>query len=119
MAIAGVLVRDFQNIEQLLTPILGPRGVAALYQRSLHLTRATHPWLAQPAEIAQPAIDLMALRTLFEQQDRTAAAAAATALLQSFHDLLASLIGHPLTERLLGPVWAHSPGPTAAQDISP
>ena len=60
---------------------------------------------------------LVALVTAIERQPHRAdAVAAATALLRAFHDLLASLIGQPLTERLLDPVWA-PPGPPPAQDI--
>jgi hypothetical protein len=108
VAIAGELVRLVQDIAAVLTPILGARGVAALYQRTLHVTHASHPWLAGPQEIAQPIIDLVALQANVARQDRDEAATAATALLHAFHDLLASLIGGPLCDRLLDPVWAHS-----------
>jgi hypothetical protein len=119
VAIAGALARVVQEIAAALTPILGARGVAALYQRTLHLTRARHAWLAEPLEVAQPAIDLVALQAAIVRQDPAEAAAAATALLQSFHDLLASLIGLPLCERLLDPVWAHSLRRPTAQDSMP
>ena len=107
VAIAGELVRLVKDIAAVLTPILGSRGVAALYQRTLHVTRSSHAWVAGPQEVAQPIIDLVALQAPFARQDRDEAAAAATALLHAFHDLLASLIGEPLSERLLDPVWAH------------
>ena len=119
VAIAGALARVVQDIAAVLTPILGPRGVAALYQRTLHVTRARHAWLAEPLEVAQPSIDLVALQAAFVRRDRVEAAAAATALLQTFHDLLASLIGLPLCERLLEPVWAHSLHRPTAQDSTP
>ena len=119
MAIAGALARTVQDIAAVLTPILGARGVAALYQRTLHVTRASHAWLGEPLEVAQPAIDLVALKAAFVRRDRAEAAAAATALLQTFHDLLASLIGVPLCERLLEPVWAHSLRRPTAQDTPP
>jgi hypothetical protein len=118
-AIAGALARAVQDVAAVLTPILGARGVAALYQRTLHVTRARHAWLAEPIEVAQPAIDLVALQAAFARQERAEAAAAATALMQSFHDLLASLIGQPLCERLLEPVWAHSLRRPTAQDTTP
>ena len=119
VAIAGELVRLVQDIAAVLTPILGPRGVAALYQRALHVTRGRHAWVAGPVEVAQPIIDLVKLRAEFARQDRDEGAAAATALLQAFHDLLASLIGRPLAERLLDPVWAHTLRRPTAQDTSP
>ena len=119
VAIAGELVRLVQDIAKVLTPILGGRGVAALYQRTLHVTRAHHPWVAGPQEIAQPIIDLVALQSAFARQDRAEAASAATALLHAFHDLLASLIGEPLCARLLDPVWAHSLRRPTVKDSTP
>jgi len=119
VAIAGELVRIVQEIASVLTPILGSRGVAALYQRALHVARSRHPWLAESVEVVQPTIDLVALKAAFAQQDRTEATAAATAVLHSFHDLLASLIGGALCERLLDPVWAHSPRRLTALDKTP
>ena len=41
------------------------------------------------------------------------------ALLQTFYELLASLVGPSLTERLLRSVWAHSSSGPPAQDTSP
>ena len=119
VAIAGELARFVQDIAAVLTPLLGARGVAALYQRALHVTRARHAWLAEPLEVAQPVVDLLALQAAFARQDRDEAAAAATALLQSFDDLLASLIGRPLSQRLLDPVWAHSLRRPNAQESTP
>jgi hypothetical protein len=119
VAIAGELARIVQDIASALTPILGSRGVAALYQRALHLARARHAWLADPAEAAQPTLDLFALKAAFARQDHAEAAAAATALLGSFHDLLASLIGDVLCARLLDPVWAQFPRRDTAQDTTP
>jgi hypothetical protein len=117
VAIAGKLARVLHDIEAVLTPILGGRGVAALVQRSLHLARATHPWLAEPIEVAQPGIDLHALESSFARHEAAEAASAALALLHSFHELLASLVGRPLAERLLEPVWARAPNSRTAQDI--
>ena len=108
-----------QDIAAVLTPVLGARGVAALYQRALHVTRGSHAWLAEPLEIAQPSIDLVALKAAFARQDRAEATAAATAVLLTFHDLLASLIGSALSERLLEPVWAQSLRRPTPQDTPP
>ncbi|MDO9286713.1 MAG: hypothetical protein Q7U26_17620 [Aquabacterium sp.] len=103
------------EIDAALTPIIGPRGVMALWQRSLHLTAAAHPWLA--------ALDLLLLAKAVGQRDAGDAAAAVNALLRAFHELLASLIGESLTERLLRTVWSPSLAlPTSglpAQDPTP
>jgi hypothetical protein len=119
VSIAGELARIVEDIEAVLTPILGVRGVAALYQRCVHLTRAQHKWLADAAEVAQPTIDLPALTSAFVSQAPAEANAAANALLHAFHDLLASLIGHALSARLLDPVWTRARGRLAEKDPSP
>jgi hypothetical protein len=118
-AIAGVLVRDFRHIDGLLTPILGQRGVALLFQRSLRQAGTSHRWLGGDPEPGQAGFDLDAVKASLEARDGAEAKLGATALLRAFHDLLASLIGQTLTERLLGPVWTTSPTPPSAQDDSP
>jgi hypothetical protein len=119
VAIAGEFDRIVHEISAVLTPVLGSRGVAALYQRALHLARSRHAWLDEAVEVVQPTIDLVALRAAFVRQDRAEAAAAATAVLQCFHDLLASLIGAALCARLLDPVWAPSSHRANVQDPPP
>lgn len=101
MQIAQELVASWTRIDRALTPVLGARGVAALHSRSLHLASARHPWLAPLAMGAPDVMDLAALESTTTQQSPTAAADGGDALLQAFHDLLASLIGLPLAERLL------------------
>ena len=106
-------------VEGSLSPIIGERGVAALFKRSLYLSRNQHPCLSgvhlgdhQPGNFA-------ALRTVLAQQTSSTAAAAQDALLLSFDELLTSLIGASLTERLFGSVCDnHSRGDTA-QDTTP
>jgi hypothetical protein len=117
--IADAIVSAWQEIEAVLSPIVGQRGVAMLYKRSLYLIGPAHPWLAGMHEGVQTAVDLAALKSVFAQQNSTDAAAAGGAFLQTFHDLLASLVGPALTEQLLRPVWAHFPSGPPAQDTSP
>jgi hypothetical protein len=106
------------EIDAALHPVLGHRGVAALYQRSLTLCAASHPWL----RIAEPGVpstvDAAALRAALGKQGAAEALAGATALLHAFHALLASLVGASLTDRLLRAVWAQSPRAPAAQDTA-
>jgi hypothetical protein len=116
--VADTVVALWAEIEQALHPILGQRGVAALYNRSLGLTAAAHPWLRISAQGVLAAIDPVALRAALAAQPAAEAVAGGHALFLSFHTLLASLIGRSLTERLLRPVWAHSTGASPAQDTS-
>jgi hypothetical protein len=117
--IADALCATWQAIEVALAPIIGSRGVAALYRRSLYLTGASHPWLAGLQEDAQGSLDLAALKPVFSRQSRADAIAGGDALLQNLDQLLASLIGASLAERLLRSVWA-GPGSTlSSQDTTP
>ena len=113
------MVSIWRSIDTVLSPIVGQRGVAMLYKRSLYLVSSAHPWLAELHEGSQPTMDLAALASVFAQQNSQQACAAGGAFLQTFHELLSSLIGPSLSERLLRPVWpSFSSGPPA-QDTSP
>ncbi len=116
--IADAVASTWLEIERALTPILGQQGVAALYKRSLHLTGSTYSWLVRARENVHPGIDLDALKIALSQQSGADAAAGGGAFLQTFYELLASLIGSSLTERLLRSVWAHCLTGPSAQDTS-
>lgn len=114
--LADAAVSQWEAIDSALAPIIGGNGVAALYHRSLYLNAKTHPWLAHERSADAFAMDLAALRILLANRDAGEAAAGSSALFQTFTELLASLVGASLTERLLGPVWAQSQGATPPQD---
>ena len=116
--IADTAVQTWHEIHIALSPVIGPRGVQALHQRTLYLTRSTHPWLASGRETPEPD-DYADLRAALAQQTSAVAAAAHGALLHHFFDLLTSLIGGSLTERLLRSVWDRLPSGDAAQDTTP
>ena len=88
-----------------LTPIVGPRGVAALYKRSLFLTSHEHPVLLGLHGNVQQHTDLSDLTAALMPLSETEAARVGAALLSSFYELLASLIGPSLTERVLRSLW--------------
>jgi hypothetical protein len=93
------------ELDSALSPIIGPRGVTALGQRSLHLASAAHPWLAAGQPGGPTRLDSALLVSLLAPRSRDDAAAAADTFLQTFRELLCSLIGVSLTERLLCTVW--------------
>lgn len=111
-----MLASIWQEIDAVLSPIIGGPGVAMLYRRSHHLVGPAFPWLASASGDSQGGMDLEALDAALAAQDVVAAASACGVLLQTFHELLASLIGASLTEQLLLPVWANFSGGSAAQD---
>ncbi len=116
--IADASVAIWRAIDGALSPVVGQRGSAALYQRSLHLTRADYPWLAAAYESAADPGDFAALHSALAQQTAGQAAAAHDGMVQNFIDLLADLIGESLTQRLLQPARGPSSGGPAAQDTS-
>lgn len=113
------MVSIWRAIDTVLSPIVGQRGVAMLYKRSLYLVSSAHPWLVGLHEGNQTTMDLAALESVFAQQSSQHASIAGGAFLQAFHELLSSLIGPSLTERLLRPVWAPFSSGPSAQDTSP
>lgn len=104
--VAASIAATLRGIEGALNPIIGTRGVAALYYRSVHLAGKTHPWLAAGSAGVPTAMDPSALTSLLVRQTSADAAAGGGLLLHTYHELLASLIGPALTEQLLHSVWA-------------
>jgi len=117
--IAAAMVAIWHDIDAALTPIVGKGGVAALYKRTLYLAGTAHPWLVLRRQDPSSGVDLVALKAVLSQQASAVAAAGSKDFLQTFHMLLASLIGPSLTERLLRSVWARPPSGPPAQDPSP
>ena len=103
VAEAAVLI--WRNTDLALAPIIGQQGVAALLRRCQFLIRETHPWLSSCPADATGAPAFGALQSVLRAQPAADAAQANGALLQVFHDLLSSLIGAPLSERLLKSAW--------------
>lgn len=110
-ALAEAAVSTWRRVTFHLTPIIGEGGVGSLYARSLHLTRSRFPWLAvapatQPAGQAQQTDwPYMDLRSSLEQREPAEVRNASSAHLVTFIELLATLLGEPLTARLLRSLW--------------
>ncbi|WP_313918974.1 hypothetical protein [Tahibacter sp.] len=112
--IADAVVVVFQDIEASLTPVVGPGGMAALYQRSLYLAKTTFDWIDISAELPTSHVEFSTLRALLAQQSEEAALASGIEVLETFSRLLVSLIGFSLAQQLLGAVWIQ---PTAASPV--
>lgn len=117
--VADAMAATWHDIDVALAPIIGRGGVAALYRRSLHLAAAAHPWLAGLHKGVQATIDTVALKDTFSQQGSADAVLGATAVLDHFQRLLASLIGPSLTDRLMRSFRADVTGSPPAQDTTP
>jgi hypothetical protein len=116
--IADAVFTIWAEIDDALTPILGPQGVVALFKRSLHLTALAHPWVTAQRDGNPTFMDPAALKAELARQSSAVSAAAGNAFLQTFYELLASLVGASLAERLLRSVWANPSSDPTAKDIS-
>ena len=110
------IISAWKEIEAALLPIIGQRGVGALYERSLYLTQGKHPWLAAIRADGQTGMDLTALAAVLATQASATAAAGGEAHLQALNQLLGSLVGPSLAERLLRSTWVNAFTGSAAQD---
>jgi hypothetical protein len=117
-ATAEAILGTWGQVAARLTPVIGARGVDALFSRSLHLTSPAFPWLALAGDSEDRATLLANFRKGLETRETAVATEAGYALMVNFTDLLETLIGESLTERLLGPVLAPPP-PPPAQETAP
>jgi hypothetical protein len=116
--IADMIAAAMRGIAVNLSPIIGKGGVAALYRRTLHLVGPAHPWLVS-SDSSRTEIDAIALGALLAERSAAEAAKAGGTLLQTFSDVLVSLVGDSLGYRLLQPVWDSFPVSHALPDTSP
>jgi hypothetical protein len=117
--LASAVVQVWQDIDEVLAPVLGSRGVLALYKRSLWLAGSAHPWLEAPHEAVGERLDHSELKLALAQREPSTAAAGAGDLFKAFRTVLAGLIGITLTERLLFAVWNNTLRGSRAQDPPP
>ncbi len=102
-----------------LDPVIGTRGVAALYKRSVHIAQGDFPWLAATHVQLPSETPFDSLARVFDAQHPDEGARAGASLLRSFCRLLDSLVGSSLTERLLRPVLSNLSSVAGARDESP
>jgi hypothetical protein len=117
--VARSVVAVLRDLEAALSPVIGHRGVAALCQRSLHLSGRRHAWLGEVPFDPGAAVDLERVAQLLAGQPGDVARAAGDALIQGYHDLLISLLGASLTHQLVGGIWPGFADAPAAQDKTP
>lgn len=104
--VAGAAVRTLTLLLAELKPLVGELALRALYVRSLHLARSSFERpsagdLESPDELLAPLHRDLVSRAPAE------ARGAAEALLLALANLLVSLIGEPLTDRLLHKAWGN------------
>ncbi len=117
-AVAEATLGTWRQVAARLAPVIGARGVEALFGRSLHATSKAFPDLAKVQNGENGAARLADLKACLAAQEPAVAAEAGQALLVNFTELLATLIGASLTERLLAPVWL-PPSPESERETAP
>jgi len=91
----------WRRTEEILAPIIGVGGVGAIYGRSLACARRAFPWLPAVHGFPCSRIELASLHEALARQPASEASAADAMLQQTFGELLASLVGSRLANRLL------------------
>jgi len=102
---AAAVATVWRNADRALRPVIGSRGVVALFNRSAHVAASVHPWLAQAGQDPAAPLDLDALQALFAAHGAMQSLAAGNHLLDQLRRLLEHLIGDRLTETLLRTAW--------------
>ncbi len=103
---ATAIVDLWHQIAERLEPVIGTRGFNVLFERSIQIAGKTFPWLVLIDADKAIGVSLVGLKEILETQEVDVASNASYAVLVSFTDLLTSLIGASLTDRLLRPIWA-------------
>lgn len=105
-AVAEATASTWRQVADLLTPVIGARGVDVIFRRALSLTSKAFPWLKFSEEHGDSAELLVSLKVQLASRDTATAAEAGCTLMVTFIELLTTLIGESLTERMVSPVWA-------------
>jgi hypothetical protein len=102
-AAAAALRDEWLRLGERLSPVIGVRGMQALYARTLHLGGDAFPWLRELPAGALATMDVDLLVAAVAARDADEATNVSKALLARFRELLASLVGAALTDQLIGP----------------
>ncbi|MES2351805.1 MAG: hypothetical protein V4641_29900 [Pseudomonadota bacterium] len=88
-----------------LMPIVGDRGLIALFNRCIDICGTTFPWLLKAPARSSPTRCFDALGAQLSEREPRDGLAASRALFGTFHDLLLMLIGEPLAGGVLDAAW--------------
>ncbi|HVG22883.1 MAG TPA: hypothetical protein VND45_01910 [Thermoanaerobaculia bacterium] len=105
VAVAAAARRTLEQLTVILAPLISSAGVEALLGRSFDITRREYPPAERPDDSNRAEAPLSLVSDWLERQDPGAATDAAAAMFATFAQLLATLIGEPLTTRYLEKAW--------------
>ena len=104
-AVVGVTIDLWERLAAELIAIIGEGGFQSLYARSVHLASAIFPWMVLSHPWQQTDSRFADLKKSLEAREFEEASEASIALLTTFVDILALLIGEHLTTSILHSAW--------------
>lgn len=110
------LLQPWRRLAQQLCPLIGDSGFCALLGRAIHMAGPEHAWLAPQQSCSLPEQLFALLEERMVGVDAARAAAASDTLLRTFTQLLASLIGEALTQRVLSSAMTTADSQARAQE---
>jgi hypothetical protein len=104
-AVAAAASRAYDDLAQVLAPVIGDVGVAVMTDRALHLAAREYPWLPSSEPGAADTSFTKVIDALKRLDDPAVAADGAAAVFEAILGLLATFIGEPLAARLVQQAW--------------
>lgn len=117
--IAAVAADKWKQLDAGLKPIIGCRGLDAIYTHGAQLTAEDFPWLHVVDAHMRPFAGFEWLEAQLAKQEPEIAVAANATFYNNVCDLLASLVGAPLTERLLTSIFGGEESETISEALLP
>jgi hypothetical protein len=114
-AIAAAAGRAYDDLAQVLAPVIGDAGVAAMTDRALHLSTRDYAWLPS-REPGSADTQFTQVIEALKRQDPVLATEAAAAVLAGILGLLATFIGEPLAARLVRQAWSGASASTGTTE---
>lgn len=115
-AVPEVTVVLWEKFAGQLITIIGDGGFDSLLMRSLHRCGKQFPWLIPVPDSPKAAWRFVELHSRLADQDISTAIDASTALFTTFVDILATMIGEQLTNRILRSAWGVDVSDAAVKD---
>jgi len=105
--VADAAIGLWEQMATQIISIVGEDGFNSLYARSIFLAQPKFPWLAANSLSPQTDQRFAELKKRLEGQTPSQAREANSLLLLTFTGILATLIGEPLTIRILRSAWGN------------
>ncbi len=113
----NVTVHLWERLATELISLVGENGFHSLYVRSVHLTRATYPWIVEGNPAQRSEKRFAGLQNSLAGCDIEVASAANILLLTTLVDIIALLIGDILMTRILCTVWINDAHDSAGKEL--